>query len=92
MTKPDWGQRYICYKCHARFYNLNKPAAICPKCGVDQAKAPPKLSSSSPPRIRPPRALVPEEADVEERADDEFGEMGEIGLDEIEPTEGEEEI
>ncbi|MBI5179028.1 MAG: TIGR02300 family protein [Nitrospinae bacterium] len=91
MVKPEWGTRYICYKCSARFYDMNKPAPICPKCGADQTKAPPKLSASAPVKPRP-RAVLPDEVDVEEKADDEFGEMGEIGLDEIEADEGEEEV
>lgn len=35
----DLGKKYTCYSCGAKFYNLNKPEAICPKCGADQKDA-----------------------------------------------------
>jgi len=31
------GKKYRCYKCGCKFYDLNKPKAICPRCGEDQA-------------------------------------------------------
>jgi uncharacterized protein (TIGR02300 family) len=92
MVKPEWGTRYICYKCAARFYDLKKPTPVCPKCGADQTKAPAKLSSSAPARPRT-RSLVPDEVEPDDRlGDGELGELGEIGLDEIEVEEEEEEL
>ncbi|MEA2102730.1 MAG: TIGR02300 family protein [Thermodesulfobacteriota bacterium] len=32
----DLGKKYRCYKCGCKFYDLNKPSAVCPKCGEDQ--------------------------------------------------------
>ncbi len=32
----DLGKRYKCYKCGTKFYDLNKPAPVCPSCGEDQ--------------------------------------------------------
>ena len=32
MAKPDWGKKLTCPSCGARFYNLNKEPATCPKC------------------------------------------------------------
>ncbi len=32
MAKPDWGKKLTCTSCGARFYNLNKDPATCPKC------------------------------------------------------------
>ncbi|MBI3599483.1 MAG: FYDLN acid domain-containing protein [Nitrospinae bacterium] len=40
MTKSKYGNRYQCFKCGCKFYDLNKPKSICPKCGADQAEAP----------------------------------------------------
>jgi len=34
------GTRYICFACAARFYDLNRPEPICPKCGADQREKP----------------------------------------------------
>lgn len=31
--KPEWGQKRNCQSCSARFYDLNKNPATCPKCG-----------------------------------------------------------
>lgn len=36
----DYGRKYTCYSCAAKFYDLGKPKAVCPKCGADQADAP----------------------------------------------------
>ena len=32
MGKPDLGQKHECSECGARFYDLGKPVAVCPKC------------------------------------------------------------
>lgn len=32
----NYGKRWICVKCDARFYDLNKAEPICPKCGHNQ--------------------------------------------------------
>ena len=40
QNKADLGKRYSCYKCMGKFYDLNRPEAICPKCGADQAENP----------------------------------------------------
>lgn len=30
------GTKYSCFKCEAKFYDLGRPAPVCPKCGADQ--------------------------------------------------------
>jgi len=37
----DYGKKWICYSCATKFYDLKKAKAVCPKCGADQASAPP---------------------------------------------------
>lgn len=38
MADPTkWGVKYACFTCNCKFYDLNKPKAVCPKCGADQA-------------------------------------------------------
>ncbi len=64
MVKPEWGTRYVCYKCGIRFYDLNKPEPICPKCNANQDKATTKATSTSA-RIRA-RAIMPVESNNEE--------------------------
>lgn len=31
-----YGKKFTCYSCGSKFYDLNKPEKICPKCGADQ--------------------------------------------------------
>ena len=38
--KARLGKRYTCFSCGAHFYDLNKPEAVCPACGADQAENP----------------------------------------------------
>jgi uncharacterized protein (TIGR02300 family) len=33
---PNLGRKFTCYSCHTKFYDLGKPAPLCPKCGADQ--------------------------------------------------------
>jgi uncharacterized protein (TIGR02300 family) len=40
MSK-DLGTKHTCFKCQTKFYDLKKPAPICPKCGADQRDVPP---------------------------------------------------
>jgi hypothetical protein len=34
-----FGLKHTCYKCGCKFYDLNRPRVICPKCGADQAES-----------------------------------------------------
>ncbi len=34
------GMKYTCFECGAKFYDLNRPEPLCPKCGVDQRTRP----------------------------------------------------
>lgn len=69
MVKSEWGTRYTCYKCGARFYDLNKPEPICPKCNANQTRVTAKSAAPSP-RARA-RAVMPEEPEaVEDDGDD----------------------
>ncbi len=76
MTK-DLGNKFTCYKCSTKFYDLKKPAPVCPKCGADQREAPPPKSTErkrSAPRPEPVVAEVDDEAvakDKEAEGEDE---------------------
>lgn len=39
MARPELGKKHTCAGCGAKFYDLNKSPAICPKCGEEQAEA-----------------------------------------------------
>jgi len=75
----DLGTRYTCWKCSTRFYDLKKPAPICPKCGADQRESP-ALREPPPKAAKKVAAPVPE--DLEER--DEVLEEEEESFDEEE--------
>jgi uncharacterized protein (TIGR02300 family) len=36
MAKPELGTKRVCVACGARFYDLMKSPAICPKCSTEQ--------------------------------------------------------
>ncbi|QDH16624.1 FYDLN acid domain-containing protein [Swingsia samuiensis] len=36
MAKPELGLKRTCVECNARFYDLNRVPAVCPKCGTTQ--------------------------------------------------------
>ncbi len=40
MPAKDLGVKHTCFKCGTRFYDLKKPAPLCPKCGADQRESP----------------------------------------------------
>jgi uncharacterized protein (TIGR02300 family) len=70
MATKDLGNKYVCFKCSAKFYDLKKPIPTCPKCGTDQRDQPVVKQSSR----RAPAARAVEEAEekpeVEETDED----------------------
>lgn len=40
QDKTKLGRRYGCYQCGTKFYDLNRPEPLCPKCGADQREDP----------------------------------------------------
>ena len=54
------GEKYVCFSCGKKFYDLGKPEPRCPKCGADQREAPRQTKS----RPAPAPADVPEERPV----------------------------
>jgi hypothetical protein len=72
------GTKWGCYNCGSRFYDLNKPEPLCPKCGADQRQRP-KVSAhptpAPPPPKKQPRPMAPlldDEDDGTVRYDEEF--------------------
>lgn len=83
MPAKDLGTKHTCFECGTRFYDLKKPAPICPKCGSDQRE---RRSIGSPPppeKKRPPKPVVEPVAEV---AEEEL-EEGDEPADEDEPAE-----
>jgi len=87
------GTKWSCYQCGAKFYDLNKPEPLCPKCGADQRQRPKTSGSAAappPPQKRPPRPIAPlldDEDDGSVRYEEEF----DLGV-RTEPDEADEEL
>ncbi|RFD20773.1 TIGR02300 family protein [Komagataeibacter melaceti] len=52
MAQPNLGTKRVCVSCSARFYDLNRNPAVCPKCGTEQPV--------EAPRVRRPVEAAPE--------------------------------
>ena len=75
MAKPELGTKRVCVSCSARFYDLTRSPAVCPKCGTEQPleQPRPRRAAAPLPEDRRPKKAVPEldDADAEvEPADD----------------------
>lgn len=55
MANPELGLKRTCVECSARFYDLNRVPAVCPKCGATQPTESGRLKRSEGP--------LPEEKD-----------------------------
>lgn len=76
MVKPELGTKRVCVSCSAKFYDLTKVPAVCPKCGTEQPiEVPrPRRSGGNVDDKRVKKVPVPgvEDPDLEvETADDE---------------------
>ena len=73
MQTDTRGAKHRCFKCQTLFYDLKRPALICPRCGADQADAaklaPATKRTRKPPAPKP--APKPVESTVAELAADE---------------------
>ena len=77
VRKVKLGQRWICYACSARFYDLKRPEPICPKCQADQRESPvfakPKPKRKRAKKAAPepaPTVLEPVDSETLAAADD----------------------
>jgi uncharacterized protein (TIGR02300 family) len=64
MPAKDLGNKFTCFKCSTKFYDLRKAEPVCPKCGADQRESPALKAPASERRSRAKPAPV--EAKVEE--------------------------
>ncbi len=46
MAKPELGTKRVCVSCGARFYDLTKAPAVCPKCSTEQPPEQPRARRS----------------------------------------------
>jgi uncharacterized protein (TIGR02300 family) len=78
VAKPELGSKRLCMNCGAKFYDLNRDPAVCPKCGTPmQASAVTRVAAPVIARARP----AEEEPEIEK----EGPEM--VSLDDVEAAE-----
>ena len=69
MVKPELGTKRVCVSCGARFYDLGRAPAVCPKCSTEQPAEQPRVRRAPAPvteeRRRPKAAPVPGLEDAE---------------------------
>ncbi len=70
MVKPDWGDRYTCHSCGCKFYDLNCPEPLCPRCGVDQREATQEARPRRQSRVSKATVDAETENDIIEEPDD----------------------
>jgi len=92
--KAKLGQKWNCYSCQAKFYDMNKVDPHCPKCGADQRQSPafekPKRSRAKKPAAAPaPKKAVKPPPPIEEGEDlDTPVDTEDIGFEDIEIEDG----
>lgn len=82
VAKPELGSKRQCMSCGAKFYDLSKDPAVCPKCGtVFQATA---LSRAAPPVVARAAAVADDEDTEIEATGPEMVSLEEVEADEAE--------
>jgi len=56
----DLGQKFTCFKCECKFYDLGSPEPLCPRCGADQRE---NLSAAPPANAKRTRGRTPRKTD-----------------------------
>ena len=90
--KTKLGQKWTCYSCQAKFYDMQKPEPLCPKCGADQRQSPafekPKrtrgkkaAAAPAPKKVVKPPPPVEETEDLDTPIDPEDLEIEDIEID-----------
>ena len=94
MPAKDLGNRFVCFKCSTKFYDMKKPDPLCPKCGADQRESPALKPPSEGRRGRlsaAPKVIEPEPEEPRESGEEE--ELGEFEDEEAEvPPDEDEEV
>jgi uncharacterized protein (TIGR02300 family) len=84
MPGKDLGNKHSCWKCGTKFYDLRKPAPICPKCGADARQSPATKQPAAERKSRAaPREPVAEVVDLEADVEKDLEEGGEDEAEEL---------
>ena len=79
MAKPELGTKRVCVSCGAKFYDLMKVPAVCPKCGTEQPAELPKTRRPVGNVVddkRPKKVVSPDDVDVDTEAAEDESEEG----------------
>ena len=98
MPELNLGNKFECFSCGTRFYDLGKSEAICPKCGANQKDSDRAQSVSTTQAARkrrkaePPKPVEIDDEPIEDiaAADEEIA-VGEVELEDLGDAEEEEE-
>ena len=71
MAKPELGLKRTCVACSAKFYDLGRAPAVCPKCGTEQPADQPRLKRTGGNVVedKRPKKPVPTAEDADTEAD-----------------------
>ncbi|MDP4022548.1 TIGR02300 family protein [Methylobacterium sp. NEAU 140] len=83
MARPELGLKRQCMSCGAKFYDLARDPAVCPKCGATYQQA--AVSRVAAPVLA--RGPAPAASDDEDETDEKGPEL--VSLDEVEAAEDE---
>ena len=81
MSKPEWGEKRECPECGARFYDLKRSPAVCPKCETSFVATVEKMppSAAPPPAEKvAPVAAKPDEGDGSATKGDDPDGLGDV--------------
>jgi len=84
VAKTEWGEKRECPECGARFYDLKRSPAVCPKCEtsfvavVEKTPPPPPPPELAPVEKVAPVAAKPDEGDAATKKDDDTDGLGDI--------------
>ncbi len=98
MIDKNLGTKRLCPACHAKFYDLNKSPAVCPKCGEefvpkpilpskqDQVEAASQAAIEDVPAVDVVATEAEDVADVAEDVAEAVEDVPEVALEEAEDT------
>ena len=88
--RTKWGKKHVCFRCRAKFYDLNKAVAVCPKCGTDQGESRKKEDEILFEELvdEEPDPVTVDDDDDEELSEEDLGELADEDLPPMEEERG----
>ena len=67
MAKPEWGAKRLCPSCGAKFYDLQRKNAVCPKCSTPVEPEPAAKPRRTPVEATPAPEVAKLPADIKDQ-------------------------